>query len=176
MIDASQSGRPPQTRSKPRISVNKLGEYLCANAARRRQIIVDQKNPPLVKVVRYGDALRAMVAHLISGREDTSVLSRHLRRLNQWSPGALSSDFEVQKNRDCRDAIQAFQEMAEDLRLDGLAVEAGSRHSSPLDKSGVAISVRPDVIIRDCRADAPLVGAIKLHISKTGPLDDMSAG
>ena len=35
----------PDERNDPRISVNKLGEYLVTGPSRRRRIVMDQKRP-----------------------------------------------------------------------------------------------------------------------------------
>jgi hypothetical protein len=43
----------PRVRRTPRISANKLGEYLIAPASRRRRIIVDQKHPHAYITSRY---------------------------------------------------------------------------------------------------------------------------
>ncbi len=48
--------------------------------------------------------------------------------------------------------------------------------STSLTKSGVAISVRPDVLLRRTGRDGePSAGAIKLHFAKTSPLDERAA-
>lgn len=172
--NSSDSSRSLRVRARPRISVNKLGEYLVATAARRRQIIRDQKYPPDVQVIRYGDAQRAVVDHLVNGRDDPGVLSRHLYRLAEWEPRPDDSDYDVQRNRDCRAAVEAFMAMVGALpALDGFAVSAGPPNSPRLGTAGVSISVRPEVLIRGMnRSGEPVVGAIKLHFSKTFRLDD----
>jgi len=174
----SDSSRSLRVRVRPRISVNKLGEYLVATAARRRQIIRDQKYPPEVQVIRYGDAQRAVVDHLINGRDDPGVLSRHLHRLAEWEPGPDNSDYDAQRNRDCRDAVEAFIAMIGSLpSLDGFSVSAGPPDSPRLAAGGVSISVRPEVIIRGvCRSGDPVVGAVKLHFSKSFRLDERAGG
>ena len=42
--------------SKPKISLNKLGEYLDATPSRRKKIIQDQQDPRPVITIRYQDA------------------------------------------------------------------------------------------------------------------------
>jgi hypothetical protein len=48
-------------RTRPRISVCKLAEYLEAQPIRRRQILKDQKYPPDFKVTWYDDSFDAAV-------------------------------------------------------------------------------------------------------------------
>jgi hypothetical protein len=163
---------PTSIQSVPRVSVNKLGEYLVASATRRRQILVDQKYPPAVKIIRYMDAQRAIVDHLINGHDDPDILSRHRQRLADWTPNANDSNYEVQRKRDCREAIESFMAMSEILP-EGFVLSAGTRVAQKLSKAGVSISVRPDAIVHGIgRNHASLVGAVKLYFSKTFVLDD----
>lgn len=160
-------------RPEPRISVNKLGEYLVAGASRRRQILRDQKRPPEFKVVRYADAQRAIVDHLVNGHSDPDVLARHLSRLANWTRGPDDSDYEVQRNQACRDAIGAFAKLADQLGFDGLTMRPGRADSPRLTKSGVQISVRPELQVHGVgRKGDRFVGALKLHVSKTFSLGE----
>ncbi len=81
-------------RDAPRISVNKLGEYLTATPARRRQIIQDQKYPPTFKCVRYRDAEKALVDCLVAGL-NPNVLHTHRARLAGTQP---ATEFEQDTN------------------------------------------------------------------------------
>lgn len=51
-------------------------------------------------------------------------------------------------------------------------------HSPPkITRFGVDISVRPEIILRGTgKKGAPLIGAVKVHYSKTRPLNQESAG
>ena len=50
----STASKPPKSHENPRISLNKLGEYLQATATRRKSIVKDQKKPPGAGIVtRY---------------------------------------------------------------------------------------------------------------------------
>src|SRR6476660_1165440 len=72
-------------RATPRISVNKLAEYMTASAARRRAIIRDQKHPLDFVVARYREVYEAIVASLIRGG-DTSPIRERLKKLRESSP------------------------------------------------------------------------------------------
>lgn len=106
MFPSRSRSRTVTVRPEPRISVNKLGEYLVATASRRRQILRDQKRPPDFKVVRYADAQRAIVDYFIDRHSDPDVLARHLSRLANWSRGPRDSDYDVRRNQDCRNALE----------------------------------------------------------------------
>jgi hypothetical protein len=173
MSSYRSSQRAATLRRDPRISVNKLGEYLVATAARRRQILIDQKRPSDFKVIRYTDAQRAIVDYLVNWRADPDVLSRHLSRLANWSQGPQDSEYDVQKNRACREAIEAFARVADILGLGGVEMNAGNSDCPKLNKAGVEVSVRPELILRGAdRTGDRFVGALKLHISKSFPLNE----
>jgi len=52
--------RKRQASNSPRISVNKLAEFMTAKPARQRQILRDQKYPSDFKVVFYKEASEGM--------------------------------------------------------------------------------------------------------------------
>jgi hypothetical protein len=176
---ATASG--PAGRVKPRISANKLAEYLvCRSAARRREIIRDQWNPPDFKSARYTDACNAIVRFFAKG-QNRSMVTNCLNRLETWKPGVEASKFVIQKNRDCRDALASFLKLIESsafaaLAEGGLIMTIGPSNAPKLTKAGVAISVRPELLIRGVDPKkGPFVGALKLHASKSIPMDENAA-
>ncbi len=154
-------------RDAPRISVNKLGEYLTATPARRRQIIQDQKYPPTFKCVRYRDAEKALVDCLVAGL-NPNVLHTHRARLAGTQP---ATEFEQDTLSLCIQAIDCFEDMLDSLDIDGLKLEAGSNDAAPLDVAGVSISVRPELIVTGQDKARPRAGCFKLYFAKNGPLD-----
>lgn len=161
------------TRTTPRISVNKLGEYMVANAARRERIVQDQKTPPTFKAARYTEALDAMTAFFLRGGTDESVITGAMERLNAATP---TTDWEEQRRDDCIEALEAILQFDDFTFLDGLLVIAGKPDQPKLSVRGVEISVRPELLLRDCeRPGQPIVGAVKLSIGKTKPLNEVSA-
>src|SRR5262249_3597854 len=137
----------------PRISVNKLAEYLVCNSSfRRREIIRDQFDPPSFKAARYDAACNAIVRFFTRG-QSLAELNASLHRLVNWHPGPDDGKFAVDKNRDCRDALETFLRFVEasglaELAGDDLTFAAGATDAPRLVKAGVAISVRPEIIIR----------------------------
>jgi hypothetical protein len=71
-------------REVPRISVNKLGEYMTATPLRRRRIIQDQKRPKDYIVPRYTEAQDAIVAYLSATARDDVRLLEAVDRLRSW--------------------------------------------------------------------------------------------
>ena len=172
MSSSRSRSRTVTVRPEPRISVNKLGEYLVATASRRRQILRDQKRPPEFKVVRYADAQRAIVDYFVDRHSDPDVLARHLSRLGNWSRGPRDSDYDAQRNQDCRNAIESFAKMTGQLGFDGLSMSRGRPDCPKLVKAGVGISVRPEIVAHGSDRRAIRSSAPKLHLAKGFPLDE----
>lgn len=159
-----------EARRTPRISVNKLGEYLTATPARRKRIIYEQKHPPTFQVIRYREAERAIVDYLVGG-QDEKILEKARTRLAATVP---ESEFEAQKVQLCTEALEAFEDCLDMLDLDGLALTAGQSDPDQLEFAGVNVSVRPEIVLVGEDRGGPRVGCIKLYFGKTGPLDDRS--
>jgi hypothetical protein len=158
--------------SDPKISINKLGEYLTATPSRRRRIIEDQQNPKPFIVTRYADARDEIVNYLASNMEDDSAISQAAQQLRVPNGG---TDFAIQDRYASAEAIDSFLEAAEDINLDGLSVERVDTNSpSKMEISGVLVSMRPDALLRDT-ASGDVVGCIKLHFPKSSPLTTQGA-
>jgi hypothetical protein len=157
-------------RRAPRISVNKLGEYLTATPARRKRIVFDQKYPPAYQVIRYRDAEKAISECIASGR-DPKVLAMHRARLADKAP---STDYEAQTALLCIEAIDCFEELMPDLDFNGAEASAGPTSSEPVIFSGVAVSVRPEVTLTGRDRSGPYRGFAKLYFAKSVPLTDES--
>jgi hypothetical protein len=159
-------------RETPRISVNKLGEYMTATPSRRRRIIEDQKRPRDYIVPRYTEAQDVIVAYLTAGTHVNGSLLEAIERLGN-SPAA--SEWDEQRRNLCAEAIQSFLDLVDDLDLDGLDLRAGNNGQSRLLIAGVEVSIRPELtIIRAGASRNPASGAFKLYFSKTNPLGEES--
>lgn len=162
-----------RTRSTPRISVNKLGEYLTATPARRKRIIYEQKHPPTFQVIRYRDAERAIVDYLVGG-QDLKILEKARARLTATVP---ESDFEAQTVHLCTEALEAFEDcldVLDSLDLDDLKISAGQSDPDQMEFAGVSVSVRPEVVLVGSDRGGATAGCLKLYLGKTVPLDDRS--
>lgn len=154
--------------NKPRISLNKLGEYLTATPSRRKRIIEDQQDPKPFITKRYGAAREQIVDFLASNMADDSIILQAAKNLKIPSGG---TDFVEQDRAASSEAIHSFLEASEKLNLDGLVVEPVSpSESSTMDVAGVTISMRPDAILKD-KVTGEVKGCVKLHFPKTTPLD-----
>lgn len=158
---------------QPRISANRLGEYMTATPSRRRQILRDQKNPPPPEVARYRHAREAIADHLASGMRDERTA---LNRAQALRNDGYGSPFEIHDRRHCAEAIDAFLELCDGIRLDALhAVRAQDGHDDSVEIAGVRVVMRPDVLLLD-PATQQVVGCVKLHFSRSQPLNEKAAG
>jgi hypothetical protein len=161
-------------RRAPRVSVNKLGEYMTATPLRRRRIVQDQKRPKAFILPRYTEAQDAIVKYLVGGKEDLRLLLEEIERLNQ-APSA--TEWEEQRKHLCSEALARFLEVIDKIDLSGLTPSAGGNEQPRLQLGGLEISVRPEVIVRgQDRLGEPMAGAIKLYFSKTIPLGEQGGG
>ena len=156
----------------PRISVNKLGEYMTATPARRRQIVRDQKHVPAVKAVRYQHAREAISGLIASGLADGARAHGIAQALRREAGG---SEFEAQDRAHSVDAIDSFVELSAGFELDSLIpVAADARCADGIELAGVRVVARPDALLLDPQS-GEAVGCVKLHFSKSQPLNETGA-
>lgn len=156
----------------PKISINKLGEYLTASPSRRRRIVQDQQDPKPFITTRYSDARDAIVDFLASGMSEEEKLLSVAKQLRSDTTG---SDFARQDRVASADAIENFLEAADQIEIEDLTVvPAESASTASIQVAGVRVSVRPDAYLKNT-ITGDIVGAIKLHFPKTTPLNDLSA-
>lgn len=151
----------------PKISLNKLGEYLTASPSRRHRIVQDQQDPKPFITARYSDARDAIVDFLASGMSEEEKL---LSVAEQLRSDATGTDFVRQDRAASADAIENFLEAADQIEIEDLAVvPADSASTASMEVAGVRVSVRPDAYLKNT-ITGDIVGAIKLHFPKTAPL------
>lgn len=157
--------------AEPKISLNKLAEYLDATPSRRRQIVKDQQNPQPFIAARYSDAREEIIGFVEGGMSSEQEMLAAAEELRQNYNG---TDFAKQDRNASADAIEDFLDAADQLEIDGLSAEGIDRSTSAaMNISGVNVSVRPDVILKD-KDTGEVKGAIKFHFSKTSPLSAKS--
>ncbi len=160
-------------RSEPRISVNKLAQYITSRAARQNQILQNAKFPPDYITSYYREAAEAIARFLASEMIDTAILEGTIKSLNQTVPATV---YETRRVAGNIDAIETFAAMLDDIDLKGAAAQLGSQIAPHLPLQGVSISVRHEVTLHSTAKGTPLIGGVKLHFPTTEPLDDEQAG
>jgi hypothetical protein len=159
-------------RVPPRLSVNKLGEYMTAKAGRQNKILYDAKYPEDYVVAFYRDAVEAISKSIVDGLEDASQLERAIARLQAKRPNTVFESRQIKGNVD---AIETFIDMMGSIDLGGFTARLGSHTAPHLVVNGVNVSVRPEVTLhRQKRNGEQLVGAIKLHFPKSFPLSEVA--
>jgi hypothetical protein len=154
-------------RTLPRISVNKLGEYMTATPSRRRLIIRDQRRPKGFLVPRYNEAQAAIVSYLTSQERDVAPLLAEIERLHSL---AAESSWEAQRNISCAEALEAFLDLVDNLPS-GVKLAPGPGRPPLLTYGEVLVSVRPELLAEGTnRQGESTIGAWKLYFSKTTPL------
>jgi hypothetical protein len=152
----------------PKISVNKLGEYMGATAGRRRTIISDQKNPSVFKAAYYSDAREVLSEYLAGGLTEDELA----HRLDHLIADNRGSDFQQSQRNSSARVIGLFRDNFDGLEFSD-EVNCVDRFSrNEIHVRGVNISVRPDLILRN-RNTNEVIGAVKFHFSKSAPLHDM---
>lgn len=154
--------------SDSKISLNKLGEYMTATPARRRRIVEDQIAPKDFIAARYADA-RNSISNFISGNISEENLIQIAEDLRNKS---YDSNFTAQDKNLSADAIDDFLEVSDQLPIGYKFEKVSANNKSALEISGVAVSIRPDVYLKNDNDE--LVGAIKLHFPKSNPLNTAS--
>jgi hypothetical protein len=152
-------------RKEPRISVNKLAEYLQASTVRRKQIVKDAKYPPSYQTTRYKDARNTMKNYLLNGDEDPVLeLIDKLDLIEEFD-----SDFQEQDNRLSIEALESL--LTADISVfEGYELRHYGGDNPYVNIKGVDISVNPDMLIYYSLEGTSYVGALKLHVSKSNIL------
>lgn len=159
-------------RDEPRISVNKLGEYLVASPLRRQAIIKEQKRPRTFQVNWYEFASKAITTFVLSGCNNDESLYHEVDRLGALIPG---SEYEEQRIQTNIEAIDCFLEIYDSLNLEDMEVNRVSQRPPKMMISNVEISIWPEIVVRSSdRNGETRSGILKLYFSKTNPLDDRS--
>ncbi|MFO1491086.1 MAG: hypothetical protein U1F87_09290 [Kiritimatiellia bacterium] len=156
-------------RLAPRISVNKLGEYIVASPARRKRIIYDQKFPQKFITARYADAQQFITEYLAQTNRHTSYIAAAISQLMSIP---ARSEWEEQNNALCAGALEHFIEVEDKLT----SQEFSYTPLNPLAQASctianVEISIRPELeVVINQGKKLGQCGIVKLAFSKTNPI------
>ncbi|WP_214073901.1 hypothetical protein [Mucilaginibacter sp. dw_454] len=148
----------------PRISVNKLGEYIYATPGRKRSILMDAKFPSTFITARYSPVQNAAIKYFSASQKDIEIFDRVRQLLSQ-----KTITNEKQKDRIIL-CIEALNKLTGCITgklvpyIENPAIK-GYADCSSIDVNGVTISLRPEILLLDPITKQPK-GAIKLAISK----------
>lgn len=158
-----------KTRLKPRISANKLAEYLTANAVRRKQIVKDAKYPSAFKAARYKDA-RDVIRGFVNGDYTKKDIDKFIK---VFEKKPTTSDYQENDKTNSIFALQQLKKL-DISALSGLTLEANDNYEDVLTIEGVEISVYPDMFVSQNKSGKNITGALKVHITKDNALNEES--
>jgi hypothetical protein len=122
----------------------------------------------------HREAAEAVTKYLADGCVDATPINVRLAALGQLKPDKIGTARRINANID---ALERFADMLDDIDLQGADAALGAHNPPKLTFHGVKVSVRPEIILR---ATGPkgqaMVGAVKLHFTKTHCHDGESAG
>ena len=156
-------------QTQPHVAAHKLGLYTAADARKRRAIVKDLMRPREFAQQRYYDAREAMIDHLLDGESDGYDIFMLIEYL---ASGFVSSNWASQNAALCIESLGAFLKRRDHAMFSGFRRDRGSDEAPPVWLAGVGVDVQPELILHgENRSGKPIVGAIKLHLSKTQPLE-----
>lgn len=154
----------PKVRIEPRISLNKLAEYLSTNkASRRERILLDQKYPPTFQTIRYDAARQIMQQLLASDKCNTQEIQSKISGLASKKP---ANEFDERMIKANVEALEYFKELVPSLAFLDWTLTLGTHAPTPLRLNGVDISVRPDLLVSSKTKTGVSTGGIKFNITK----------
>jgi len=160
-------------RDEPRISVNKLAQYVTSKAARQNQILRNAKYPPDYITAYYREAGESVARFLASDMKESSILDNAIAGLSQK---VAANVYETRRLAGNIDAIETFISLLDDIDYAGATASLGAQSAPHLIAQGVEISVRPEITLHSKSKTSEIVGGIKLHFPKTEPLNEEQAG
>lgn len=174
-MSTNLSSGTKEARKSPRMSINKLGEYMVSKTTRRKIIVRDQKFPKDFKQIRYSKAKSAMVNYFKEKNNDSIIVNT----VDELVRSAPNSKFKIQ-DRDLSVALlNDFLKLVDNFDVPFLkeySFKKRSTQKAVLFIEGVKISVYPDVeIIGVDNKNREVIGGIKFVTSKTHPIDLVAA-
>lgn len=163
------------TVNQPELSVNKLAEYIVSKGARQRRLLYSRKypDPDFSMGMFHREASDAVKRYIADGCVDAIPVENQVSILKQLAPEKMGTIRRVNANID---ALERFLDMLDDIHILG-EPSLAENSAEKITIHGVKISVRPEIIVRGPGPKGKkLVGAIKLHFTKTFPMTDESAG
>lgn len=158
------------TESSPKMTVNKLGEYLVANQHRQRQILDQLKYPKenVFGATYYEDA-RQIIKSFFKDSFNEDIILDGIEKLKETE---CSNDY--QKNR-IKSNISSLELVLSSKSIidieDNIEFIDYDGDNTRLIIEGVEISVYPDLIVKSQTRKNNYFGALKIHLSKNGNSD-----
>lgn len=154
--------------AKPKMTVNKLGEYLVASPTRQRRILEQLKYPKENKfgAVAHSDAREAIKQYFIKGF-DENVIKNCIESLESKIP---ANDYQAIMNAASIEALEAV--LSCEIINSDFEYHPYIGSNPKLDIKGVELSIYPDLIVK-CKSKGTIqFGGLKLHLSKSSSITE----
>lgn len=172
--------QPRNMKSEPKISINKLMEYMEAMPSRQLEIVDNQKNPLAnkPKMTWCARARKVIIEYFANGCVNESILDEEIERLQseiekikEEDPKKLES--KINKYQVEIDAINSFKGLHKRIGLNGVKFSKVSGKPKYLDFAGVHVSLRPEISVMTNEWEH--IGCLKLYFTKNKRLTDNEA-
>ena len=150
--------------STPRITANKLAEYMTASATTQERIIRESHESSAERAAMYGYARRAIRSFLKDMRRDIRPLAAAEKRLQSRLNNPGSTSWTIMDSNNSIEAILAAQRMHNELKQ-YVFVQAPNRNVT-LPINGVKVSIRPDLYVHGSVRKQEHVGAAMFRMRK----------
>ena len=145
--------------SKPYISINKLAEYMSADAIRRRQIITSLKKDSDFTKVYYSE-VKNMIVPFFKSDFDLAILEDAIKKIRKK---VAITDWDASDNANSIEALECMLDTDwPDLGDYKIITSALALKSVKL--ANVDVTIKPEIYLKH---KSGKVGAVKIHIAKT---------
>ena len=143
--------------------MNSLIDFIEASDCKKRNIVRNQKNPPIIKAAKYSSVRHVFSKYSLNDFDD-QVLKDTFERIKKRD---TSTQWRKDDVRDSIAAIRHFIRMNFPSTLKNINCSFAKATIKECWLSGVQIHVSPDMIIKWVKNDKTYVGAVKFRISKS---------
>lgn len=157
-----------KVNTKPRISLNKLGEYLLSKPGRRRTILKRQKYPKAKIISRTNNFYSCLHKCIENGGISDDVILDEILRLDSSANGQDWHDQNLEINSRL---LKNLLRIKGSFEVNGLQLEAAPNARDHLSVEGVSVSIRPELYFRGRMRGKDVFGGVKFHLPKTHALN-----
>lgn len=153
---------------KKTISINPLCEFLIASDRRKKSIIKNQKNPPVLMVAPYATARSRITKFFTNDFSEAEILSG-IRTLE--NKANCDTDYQKRDRSNSIEALRKFLQLQFPKNFKKLKCSFSKEKVKEVNVDNISIRVSPDIIIRWQENGQKYIGGIKFHISKGKPFE-----
>lgn len=155
----------------PRISVNKLGEYIVATPSRQRAILYQLKHPDENRFssTSYKDAREVIKSYLLNDFEPRYIMDR-IDLLKAQTPDNDYQKVMIKSEKEALRLVLKSEAIDRDMKY-----YAYTGDNPKMNIENVDVSIYPDLLIKKESKKKSYFGAMKIHLSKNAELEGKGA-